>query len=264
MDNGIKNLQHTLLEMLIELQNFCDENQICFFLVGGSALGAQRHHGFIPWDDDVDVAMMRPDFEKLQELMEEQQNRIGKFLYSPVEHHLLPDAPIAYLYDSEHCDKGFEMAAKVDIHPIDGVPENRFLRKIQKFFAKVYYLSIYRLPAKNKGKFAHDMTAAILKITPNWLFRIYQKVSKRVITSWPESSSREICSLFGVAGYETEVMPRAYLMPLQRAEFEQHEFWIPGDIDPYLKRLYGDYMTLPPKEERIPRHPKYQSYSQED
>ena len=260
MENGLENLHRRLLEMLVELQRFCDKNEIRFFLVGGSALGAERHKGFIPWDDDVDIAMMRSDFEKLEAYMEEKNNQLGEFVYSPVEKHLLPDAPIAYLYDNVHKNAGYDMTAKIDIHPIDGVPQKQILQKIQKLFTKVYYLSVYRMPAKNKGGFAKKATAFIIRITPDWLFRCYMRMSKNIITSWSDTESENICSLFGVAGYEREIMPKEYLLPLKRGTFESEEFWVPGKTEPYLTRLYGEYQILPPEEERYPRHPLYKTY----
>ena len=69
MEDGLEELQQRLVEMLLAFQEFTQENGVTFFLVGGSALGAVRHQGFIPWDDDVDVAMMREDFEKMEHLM---------------------------------------------------------------------------------------------------------------------------------------------------------------------------------------------------
>ena len=69
MENGLKELQQRLVEMLSSFQKFTQQNGMIFFLVGGSALGAVRHQGFIPWDDDVDIAMMREDFEKMEYLM---------------------------------------------------------------------------------------------------------------------------------------------------------------------------------------------------
>lgn len=260
MEEGLKNLQLSLLEMLLEFQKFTKEHQLEFFLVGGSALGAYRHKGFIPWDDDVDIAMMRSDFEKMEQFMRQQKNKLGDYLYSPVEAHLMPDAPIGYLYDATHLNKGYACTAKIDIHPIDGVPENKFLRKMQKMFSILYYLSEYRLPVKNKGKTVRMISKVILKITPNAVFRFYMKIGKRFITKWDDRISKNICSLFGVAGYEQEIMPRTYLQPLQKMEFEQCEFLVPGDIDPYLKRLYGNYMELPPKEDRFPRHTIYKNY----
>ena len=96
----LEGLQQRLVEMLLAFQRFTDDHGLTFFLVGGSALGAYRHQGFIPWDDDVDVAMMRSDFEKMEKLMASEGNRIGEFIYSPVEDHIIPEAPIGYLYDT--------------------------------------------------------------------------------------------------------------------------------------------------------------------
>ena len=76
MDNKLKKYQDHLMEMLIEFQCFCDEHNIKFFLVGGSALGAFRHQGFIPWDDDIDVAMFRDDFEKMEAFMSGNNNKL--------------------------------------------------------------------------------------------------------------------------------------------------------------------------------------------
>ncbi len=256
----LEGLQSRLVEMLLAFQDFTEARELTFFLVGGSALGAYRHQGFIPWDDDVDIAMMRSDFEQMEAYMEKEGNRMGDFVYSPVENHIIPEAPIGYLYDSAHAGNGYENTAKIDIHPIDGVPENAFLRKVQMVSSLVYYLSEYRLPVKNKGKKIRAISKIILKITPDVMFRFYMRLTKRIMTSWSDKDSRNICSLFGVAGYGREVMPRSYLMPLKQSLFAGRYFYIPGNIHPYLERLYGDYEKLPPESERYPRHDIYRMY----
>ena len=263
MEDGLEELQQRLVEMLLAFQEFTQENGVTFFLVGGSALGAVRHQGFIPWDDDVDVAMMREDFEKMEHLMKMQGNRLGQFVYSPVEKHIIPDAPIGYLYDLLHADAGYENTAKIDIHPIDGVPKSRLLRKVQKWTSLIYYLSEYRLPVKNKGTVVRNISKVILKITPDCMFRFYMKICKKIMTSWSTFDSEYICSLFGVAGYEREVMPKKYLFPLQKAMFEMEVFLIPGSQDAYLKKLYRDYHKIPPEEERHPRHKIHELYKHE-
>ena len=258
----LEGLQHRLIEMLAALQTFTNEHGLTFFLVGGSALGAYRHQGFIPWDDDVDIAMMRSDFEKLEACMQKQDNRLGEFVYSPVENHIIPEAPIGYLYDTKHIAHGYENTAKIDIHPIDGVPENGFLRKVQMISSLIYYLSEYRNPVKNKGQKIRNISKVILAVTPDFMFDFYMRVTKKIFTSWSDKDSKHICSLFGVAGYKTEVMPRSYLMPLKESPFEGETFLVPGDTHDYIARLYGDYEKLPPEEERYPRHDIYMMYQE--
>lgn len=260
----LEGLQHRLMEMLLAFQEFTRERELTFFLVGGSALGAYRHQGFIPWDDDVDIAMLRSDFEKMEAQMEAVGRRIGDFVYSPVEDHLIPEAPIGYLYDAAHAQNGYENTAKIDIHPIDGVPKRAFLRRIQMVCSLIYYLSEYRNPVKNKGKRIRSISKVILKVTPNALFDFYMRVTKRIMTAWSDQSSEDLCSLFGVAGYAREVMPRSFLLPLKEVSFEGKPFLIPGDIHAYLKQLYGAYETLPPKEKRRPGHDSYRTYQRSE
>ena len=242
--------------MFSTFQDFCEDNDIKVFLVGGSALGAFRHQGFIPWDDDIDVAMFREDFEKMEYYMGARGNRLKNLFYSPVEKQIFPDAPIGHLYDIDIVEK-VEDAPKIDIHPIDGVPENRLLRKIQQITSLIYYLGIYHLPVKNKGKFIRIFSKFLLKIIPNKLWKILLKICKYYFTSWPSEGSINICSLFGVAGYQKEIMPLEWLLPLRGCDFDGYKFWVPNNRDKYLERLYGDWRKIPEESKRKPQHQSY-------
>ena len=257
---GLVKMQNRLMEMLEELDEFCKKNHIEFFLVGGSALGAYRHSGFIPWDDDIDIAMFREEFERFEEELAKHGNKIGTCVYSPVENHLIPEAPIGYLYDVKKAKTNLEKVAKIDIHPIDGVPKNKMLRKVQKIISLAYYLSEYRQPVKNKGKVIRGISKLIIKVTPDSLFDFYMKLGKKFITRWDAKRSCEVCSLFGLAGYEKETMPLAYLYPLKEMDFQGKKYRIPKEIELYLERLYGNYMELPKEEERKPKHEVYMNY----
>jgi len=248
----LKEYQHHLIEMLKTFQDFCQQNHIEFFLVGGSALGAYRHSGFIPWDDDIDIAMLREDFEKLEQCMERQNNSLGPLVFSPVEASIIPEAPIAHLFNLEAVHGEAEHAPKLDIHPLDGVPEGRLQQKLQKILALVYYLGVYHLPTKNRGKAIRFISKTLLFLIPDKLWSVLLRRSKKYFTSWNAAESRNICSLFGVAGYEKEVMPREWIYPLKEHDFEQYQFKVPGDADHYLGRLYGNWQELPPEEQRVP------------
>lgn len=256
MDNNLKKYQEHLLEMLIELQSFCEEHNIKFFLVGGSALGAFRHHGFIPWDDDIDIAMFRDDFEKMEVIMEENSNKLRGLDYSPVENKILPEAPIGHLYDLK-ITESHTHAPKIDIHPIDGVPHSIMQRMIQKNLALVYYLGIYHLPVKNKGKLARMISKVLLKIISDKQWKFILRFCKRYVTRWNTEYSDNICSLFGVAGYSREIMPKEWLIPLQKVKFGISEFWAPAMQNEYLTRLYGDWKELPDIQKRKPQHDSY-------
>lgn len=261
MEEELQGLQKRLTEMLLEFDGFCKKNGLQYFLAGGSALGAYRHQGFIPWDDDVDLAMLRSDFERMEDLLREEcQNELESCVYSPVDAHLLPDAPIGYLFDKGAKKRDYRESAKIDIHPIDGVPESSREQRLQNILSKVYYLLVYEHPTKNKGRFMHLATGLILAVTPSRPRAFYRRKLKVFLTKWDDRTSRKVCSLFGLAGYRREVMPREWIFPMQQMTFAGHSLPVPGDMEYYLERLYGDFRRIPPEEERIPKHDTYRYY----
>lgn len=259
----LKKYQQHLVNMLEQFSEFCDKNELDFFLVGGSALGAYRHDGFIPWDDDIDIAMLRGDFEKMEQYMSEEDNMLKGLTYSPVEHAVIPEAPIGHLYDFRVTSGSKEYAPKIDIHPLDGVPEEKYKRTLQKICALIYYLGIYHLPVKNKGKIIHWISKMLLNVIPDSVWKLLLRKTKEYCTKWNTRQSKNICSLFGVAGYEKEVMPLEWIYPLKWHKFEQTEYCVPGDRDNYLTRLYGNWKQLPNQEERKPVHKSFLYFKEE-
>lgn len=252
---GLKKLQNGLLEMYQSFYDTVEQAGLTVFLVGGTALGAVRHRGFIPWDDDIDVAMLRADFEKMEKLMAERGGKIGVYQYLPAENDIYPDAPVGHLYDTRIVEKkGYAHTPAIDIHPLDGVPESGVCRKMQNIFSKVYYLFAYHHPAKNKGTLMKAATALILALTPECLRKIYLRRCKKFITRWNREGMQQICSLFGEAGYTKEILPYEMVMPPRQIPFEDRSYKTFADVEGYLTRRYGDYMTLPREEERHPFH----------
>lgn len=256
----LKEYQSYLLNMLLAFDTFCQEHGLEYFLAGGSVLGAVRHSGFIPWDDDIDLAMLRTDFERLETLMAQQGNKIGCYDYSPVIGQIVADAPIGHLLFLPKGQYDPADAPKLDIHPIDGLPRYGWKRKVQRFFSIVHYMAVYRHPTKNKGKAAHLISKLLVLTTSDKMFDRYAKWSRKIITAHDSGKAVQVCSLFGLAGYSREVMDREMLWPYRRIEFEGHMLPVPNKTEAYLEKLYGDYKKLPKKEEQKPKHEGYKNF----
>lgn len=103
------------IEILLEVIKICERHGLTYYADWGTLLGAVRHEGFIPWDDDIDLAMMRPDFERLEQLLAKHDNWLEKYRYSPVEKQIIPDAPIGHLLYLPQGDYPQNAAPKLDI-----------------------------------------------------------------------------------------------------------------------------------------------------
>ena len=256
----LKEYQSYLLEMLLAFDAFCTEHGLEYFLAGGSALGAVRHCGFIPWDDDIDLAMLRSDFERMEEILRQRDNKVGTYIYSPVIGQVVADAPIGHLLYLPKGSYNPADAPKLDIHPIDGLPKAGWKRKLQRFFSIVHYMAVYRHPTKNKGKAAHLVSKLLVRITTDKMFDCYARWSRNIIIAHDSEKAAQVCSLFGLAGYDREVMDRKMLLPYRRIEFEGHMLPVPNETEAYLEKLYGDYKKLPEAEAQKPKHEGYKHF----
>lgn len=247
--------QLRLLALLQQFDTFCAAHQIKYVLVGGSALGAVRHHGFIPWDDDVDVGMSRNSLNYLEELVIKQRKSIGENTYfESCDVHKVAHPPFAFLSSTQPYNAQGKKIPCIDIFPFDGVPENKLLRKIQQFFMYLYHLSVLQKVPKNRGKLAAFIVKMVLAITPEWLWNKIERVSRKVVTHWNYETSDSIANVFGMAGFQKEIMPKAYIGEGVMMNFENQMFPIPEQYDAYLTHLFGDYMTPPPEKDRHPKH----------
>ena len=251
------------LAALKAFASFCEEHNLKWYAIGGTLLGAVRHKGFIPWDDDVDVAMPRADYDKLVSLAKEfpkpfvlEEYRYNKEFQSYFAK--LRSEEIELLETvTEEKDK--RRGYLVDIMPLDGTPNNTFLRKI--YFARVMLLRFLCGAA--------NVHTGILTSRPKWEqivlkmcrgLRLYKIVTVEKVYRQMDKVFRkqqvETASYIGtiMGAYKTrEIVPAGYFGLKEKPvylDFEDMKVRAPKQYEPYLTHMYGEYKNLPPEDQR--------------
>ena len=253
----IKNIHYCLMIIAKEMKRICEKNNIPYFMLAGTLLGAVRHKGFIPWDDDMDFGMFRADYNRFIEACKKDLDKEHFFLqtmdtddgfakyYARI---LLNDTYLNYEYIKDvKCRK----ALFVDIFPYDSIPESKFLRKKQSVITSFamrlmkkklnYGIECFTLGGKIELLFEKILSRkALINLYENEM----QRYNKNQNTSC-------VCCSNGGAGYPNEILKREWLAQSKMMQFEDTEF--PGSVlfDDYLTSFYGDYMTLPPENKRM-------------
>jgi lipopolysaccharide cholinephosphotransferase len=255
LHSTIRRLQLIKLEILDRFVRICDEHSLRYFLAYGTLIGAIRHKGFIPWDDDTDVGMPREDYEKFIALCKNGQ--VDNFFlqegrtYSKYWHIYAKfrknntqkiEANPPPFYQDEH------RGINIDIFPYDDVSANDCIKKIQDFFIiKIKFLLFEKRGYKSKSSPAAALVKRLLAaLLP---FRFLHSLS-RFIMQFKTGKCTGITSWRGTDGHKKETFPREVLFPLKKTEFEGRHFFVPGNSDAYLSQIYGSYMQPPPEGQR--------------
>lgn len=261
----------TLHKLLVEMTNdvalICRENSLAWSLFGGSALGAVRHHGFIPWDDDMDIAMSRVDFERFRKVFAEKLS--DKYeLRCPGDKNHLYLFPKIYMKGT--CarkivsSKNYEDGISIDILIMENVSENRVYRYLHGIIctAMRQVTSVLRVEVCkiNLLKYGAKDQALCKIVKRNCVFakffsflRIEQwlSLSSKIFSICKNETSKHVVIPSAGAGFFGEVFLREKLQTLKAIAFEGEEYFIAFDHDHYLKSRYGEnYMVLPTEDKR--------------
>ena len=264
-----KEVKKCQLDLLMELDEYCRTNKIQYFLFAGSLIGAVRHKGFIPWDDDIDVCMKREDYDFFFANFNKQKNHYGKAVC--IENDVNYYTPAGKILDSrtilvEEINLNYPIGVYIDVFPLDRMPDditeitilNRRIDKYRKAITlKTSKVSKDRTWYKN----------AVLRIGELFLKPISMRYLlnniSRLAQTYKDVTS---CTRLADISVFTYGMKEVHLMSefekTVELEFEGRIFWGPCGYDSVLKRMYGDYMKLPPKEKQIAHH-SYQAYWRE-
>lgn len=249
------------LEILKYVADFCEKHNINYILSDGTLIGAVRHNGFIPWDDDIDISMLRSDYEKFIDLWCKEEHGKFNLLCESKGNYI---ANYAKIVNSETvCYEGKirrkSQGCWVDVFPLDFVPENQ--DEIAPFFERMKeYYRRYSVSYVGKIRFGflfpfYLVYSALRNHRLSYLFAYSEKTVvekfKREIERY--SSGENVTNYVVVVRTPPQRkfgFPKNCCTDYVYHKFEQYEFRIPRDYDSVLKSFYGDYMQIPPEDKR--------------
>lgn len=265
LSDKMKKVHELELMIALEVKRICEKNDINYFLTAGTLLGAVRHKGFIPWDDDMDIGMLRKDYEKFLKVCEEDlQEQFFLQTWDTDQNYPYSFAKIrlkntCFVEDFSEV-KGEHNGFFIDIFPFDNVPDNIKDREKQK--KKVYIYKRLLWIKKGYGKTMKKQS--IIQCLKYYMFKIfslffvYENVKekyRRIQKKYNNIDTKKIVT-DGSYSYDKESIPRKWTEKFSKISFEGVEFLTYENPKEYLEYFYGDYMKLPPKEKRIGHMPK--------
>ncbi len=252
-----------LLELLCldEMIRICEKHNIKYFLIGGTLIGAARNKGFIPWDDDIDIGMLRADFDRFIEVCKKELNTQKFFLQTPQTEKGSADFEIARIrlnntHFVEHHRRNLKIndGFFIEILPYDDLPEND--KKAKYYYYKFKTLKRivgirmgyrYQLGSLTKRIMLYTFTF-FTKIVP--LKVLYNKAAN-YHKQYENTNSEKVFLLGGAYNYKKESHLRSTLQEFTKLEFEGRMLPVPKNYDMFLTEQYGDYMTPPPVEKQV-------------
>lgn len=260
-----------IVDILREFIEICNKYNLTYFCAGGTAIGAVRHHGMIPWDDDIDVFMPRPDYNKFIALKNELNN--GKYeITTPY------DTPNYPMYFSKLCNRNTTLVEEadtpcllglyIDVFPLDGTSDDlkeamrlkEKFRRLQNRLEAISthnsfgeYLSLLKKPSE-WGRFLRKAYGFFFR--QSYRLSLLNKMDN-ICSTYNYESANNVITYCGVYG-EREIYPKSWLKSTIEFPFEELNVKLCVDYDKYLRHFFGDYMKLPPVEQRTTHH--YKAY----
>ncbi|HZH72598.1 MAG TPA: LicD family protein [Mariniphaga sp.] len=263
-DLYIGQIKEIQLELLSKLDSFCRKNQIKYFLAYGTLLGAVRHQGYIPWDDDIDILMPRPDYKIF--IKNYNKTSIDSRVYD-----CFSDSQYPYFMAKlssektrleEETNVPYEkIGVNIDIFPLDGAPDTEFKKRMILLYRSLLHtVSILKtVKLKNNRELYKNLILTIgnklcAPLGQNMLARKLNEIASQN----DYTKSEEVICLASPYG-KKDVMFRSDFEKIVELDFEKKKYFAPHQYNRILKQLYGDYMAPPPEKFRVTHH-AYRAY----
>lgn len=248
------------LQILEQVARFCEEKNIHYWLDYGTLLGAIRHKGYIPWDDDIDIGMLRPDYERFMELFNKENERYRFLCPEKDEDYYYSFGKVidteTVLYEPDI--HGSKLALNIDVFAYDNAPDEKTAIRMYK---KVRWLLLFNMLQHNlisdMGKWYRKLAKRVMCIILKPFPRNY--FVKKVAADAKRYNSLDSDKIGLFSWSDRLLCEKAVVSSFTDVEFEKKLFKAPAQYDLWLTKLYGNYMELPPEEERVTHH-IYEAY----
>ena len=249
----LRELQLAQLDMLRFFKKFCEENNITFYFIGGGLIGAVRSGGFIPWDDDVDVLLQRDEYERLCSLWQEKLPD-GRFRLLRTDGKMFTGNIFATVTDTNYtmvkanqADIDIPHGLVIDVFPLDVCPDGSFARKMQYFWTMIYSLFLAQVVPENHG--------GVLAFGSKLLLGIFRgKKIREKLWRTAERHMKSLTELCSGPHWMKVKYPKRIYEGVDSVTFEGIELPVASGYREYLEMVFGDYMTPPPEDKRVPHH----------
>lgn len=261
-EETLKHLQKVQLMILKDFIEICEKNDLEYYAYGGTVLGAIRHEGFIPWDDDIDILMLREDYEKFLEIMDNSQSKKYEILNIDKNedyHYMFSKLSLkGTKFRNSWClKKSFNVGINIDIFVFDYIPSNDISFKILKRKIRILKKIGYILEIIQNDYYNSTLKKIIIYIIKavfsllNINNKTYTRFYNQILNQLQKKSDKSNLLVYDLAAISyDEPLKVDTIKPARKVKFESIEINVPNDYDTYLKINFGDYMKLPPEDKR--------------
>lgn len=264
MEKQLTDLQTKMLEMMNWFHTFCIDNDITYYMIGGTMLGAARHQGFIPWDDDIDIGIPRKDYDALVGLSASLRNAGSRYLIESYKDGNI-DYQYAYakVYDTsttliENRRSKPKRGLFIDVFPLDGISGETREEAVSNFAVinkKLNMLAARTCDVRKGRSWWKNIAVKVVGLLPDSIMRYTKMIDELEAMCRLNDfySSKYAGNLIGM-WRDREIMPRAFFGNPVLYRFENSSFYGVEKVDEYLKNVYGDWRKLPPIEKQKSEH----------